>query len=206
MVPTVVLGALALGSFGPKMVKVKKMESVREIAGAAGSQIDPLAAARAKGHDIALFGAGCFWGIEAQFRTLKGVEASAVGFSGGSVPALSYKQVCNGGTGQAEVVMLEFDPKVTTYETLVRKFYELHSPTMTYSDQYRSAIFTYGPEQARTAEKITKDLTDAKKFSSPIVTQIAPATAFWKAEDYHQQYYEKKGLAPESSFCAAPEK
>lgn len=170
------------------------------IPGKEGTKLEYLEKARAKGHDLAMFAAGCFWGVEADFRQVPGVIATAVGFSGGKKENVSYKEVCNGDTGHAEVVLVEFDPKKVTYEYLVRVFYENHDPTTVnrqgpdFGEQYRSAIFTFDDPQMAAAKAVTADLTAKKKYRSPIVTQIAPAGAFWMAEEYHQQYYEKKGI------------
>lgn len=170
------------------------------IAGKEGKKLDYVAKARAKGHDLAMFGAGCFWGVEADFRQIPGVIATAVGYAGGHKPNATYKEVCNGDTGHAEVVLVEFDPKKVKYEYLVRVFYENHDPTTPnrqgpdFGEQYRSAIFTFDDMQVEAAKKVTADLTAKKKFRNPIVTQIAPAGPFWMAEEYHQQYYEKKGI------------
>lgn len=133
---------------------------------------------------------------------MKGVKSTAVGYSGGHKQNATYRQVCGGGTGHAEVVLIEFDPKEISYEALLRTFFKIHSPTLNYSDQYRSAIFTFGPDQVKVAEGVKAGLKDS--YPKPIATQIAPAGEFWKAEDYHQRYYEEKGYAPESAVCAAP--
>lgn len=148
----------------------------------------------------AMFGAGCFWGVEATFRKVPGVVDAAVGFSGGKTANPTYKQVCYDATGHAEVVHLTYDPSKVTYEGLVEIFFKMHDPTQLnrqgpdVGDQYRSAIFTYTPEQAHTANAIIERLTAAKKYRRPIVTVVEPAQSFWKAEEYHQQYLMKNGL------------
>ncbi len=149
----------------------------------------------------ATFGAGCFWGVEAAFRQIKGVKATAVGFMGGHKERPSYEDVCYKGTGHAEVVEVEFDPELVSYGDLVDVFWENHDPTQLnrqgpdVGDQYRTAIFVHSPEQeaAAVASKDRRDQSGA--YRRPIVTQIEPAQTFWKAEDYHQQYLEKRGLS-----------
>ncbi len=165
-----------------------------------GTKLDHRKAALAKGHDVAVFAAGCFWGVESDFRGVPGVVATAVGFAGGHTPNVSYKDVCNGDTGHAEVVIVEFDPKKVKYEYLVRVFFENHDPTTLnsqgpdFGEQYRSAIFYFDDAQKAAAVKVKDELTAKKKFRSPIVTQIVQVGPIWMAEEYHQQYYEKKGI------------
>lgn len=147
----------------------------------------------------ALFAAGCFWGVEAVFRQVPGVRATAVGYSGGSFENPTYEQVCSGRTGHAETVEVVFDPERVSYEELVEVFWDNHDPTTLnrqgpdVGTQYRSAIFFAGPEQ-EAAARDSKDKRQAE-LSKPIVTEIAPASAFYRAEEYHQQYLEKRGLA-----------
>lgn len=192
--------AVACVPFVNQQTTVQGKSKAAAIAGKEGKRLDHVAKAKAKGHDVAMFAAGCFWGVEADFRQVPGVIATAVGYSGGHKENVSYREVCAGNTGHAEVVLVEFDPKKVKYEYLVRVFYENHDPTTPnrqgpdFGDQYRSAIFTFGEDQAAIAKKVTDALTAKKKFRDPIVTQIEPAGAFWMAEDYHQQYYEKKGI------------
>jgi peptide-methionine (S)-S-oxide reductase len=149
----------------------------------------------------ATFGAGCFWGVEAEFRQITGVTATAVGFMGGSLDNPTYHDVCTGRTGHAEVVHIEFDPALVSYAELLKVFWENHDPTQLnrqgpdVGTQYRSAIFYYTPEQESIALASKQALTDSGRFQRPIVTEIVPATAFWRAEEYHQQYLEKRGLA-----------
>jgi peptide-methionine (S)-S-oxide reductase len=148
----------------------------------------------------ATFGAGCFWGVEEAFRTMPGVLATAVGYEGGTLPNPSYKDVCTDTTGHAEVVEIDFDPTLISFETLVEAFWNLHDPTQLnrqgpdYGTQYRSAIFTHSPEQEATAAASLENLKASGKYARPVVTKIEPATTFWKAEDYHQQYLAKRGL------------
>jgi peptide-methionine (S)-S-oxide reductase len=149
----------------------------------------------------ATFGAGCFWGVEAAFRQVKGVVSTAVGYSGGSHENPSYKDVCTGRTGHAEVVEVVYDPVRVTYADLLRVFWENHNPTTLnrqgpdIGTQYRSAIYYHTPEQQDAALASKADLERSGRYSRAIVTEITPATPFYKAEEYHQQYLEKRGLA-----------
>jgi peptide-methionine (S)-S-oxide reductase len=149
----------------------------------------------------ATFGAGCFWGVEAAFRQVKGVVSTAVGYSGGSYENPSYKDVCTGRTGHAEVVEVVYDPVRVTYADLLRVFWENHNPTTLnrqgpdIGTQYRSAIYYHTPEQQDAALASKADLERSGRYSRAIVTEITPATPFYKAEEYHQQYLEKRGLA-----------
>lgn len=149
----------------------------------------------------AMFGAGCFWGVEVTFRNTKGVVDAAVGFSGGHTENPTYKQVCYENTGHAEVVYVTFDPTVISYEDLLKVFFENHDPTQLnrqgpdYGSQYRSVIFYYSDEQKATAEKVKEALNASGKYRAPVVTEIAAAKTFYPAEDYHQRYLEKRGLA-----------
>jgi peptide-methionine (S)-S-oxide reductase len=147
----------------------------------------------------ATFGAGCFWGVEATFRRLAGVRSTAVGYAGGEVENPTYKQVCTDSTGHAEVVEVTFDPAVISYRDLLEVFWDNHNPMTLnyqgpdYGTQYRSAIFFHSPEQEAIAKESMANAQ--KRFPRPIVTEITPAPTFWAAEDYHQQYLEKRGLA-----------
>ena len=149
----------------------------------------------------AMFGAGCFWGVEAAFRRVKGVKSTAVGYAGGHVKNPTYHDVCTDTTGHAEVVRVEYDPAVTSYDDLLNVFWENHDPTTLNRQgpdvgrQYRSAIFFESPEQEAAARASRERLEKSGRFKRPIVTQIEPATEFWRAEEYHQQYLEKRGLA-----------
>lgn len=151
--------------------------------------------------DKATFGAGCFWGVEAAFRLVKGVKATAVGYAGGSLDSPSYKEVCTDHTGHAEVVQVEYDPAEVSYEDLLAVFWDNHDPTTLnrqgpdVGSQYRSVIFSHSPAQEAAARASKESLEASGRFKRPIVTQILPAPAFWMAEDYHQQYLEKRGLA-----------
>jgi peptide-methionine (S)-S-oxide reductase len=149
----------------------------------------------------ATFGAGCFWGVEAAFRQVEGVIATAVGFSGGTLENPSYKEVCNETTGHAEVVEVEFDPERVSYEELLNVFWENHDPTTLnrqgpdIGSQYRSVVFYHDPAQESAARASKQKLTESGRYPKPIVTTIEPASTFYLAEDYHQQYLEKRGLA-----------
>ena len=149
----------------------------------------------------ATFAAGCFWGVEATFRQLPGVISTRVGYIGGNTPDPTYKDVCTDTTGHAEAVEVEYDPAKISYDQLLNVFWENHDPTQLnrqgpdWGKQYRSAIFFHSPEQEREAKASKEKLEKSHRFSKPIVTQIVPATTFFQAEDYHQQYLEKKGLA-----------
>jgi peptide-methionine (S)-S-oxide reductase len=150
---------------------------------------------------LALFGAGCFWGVEATFRQTNGVKATAVGYAGGALANPSYEDVCYRRTGHAEVVQVEFDPTEISYEALLGVFFENHDPTTLnrqgpdVGDQYRSAIFYYDDSQRDAATALKERLDGNGAFRRPIVTQIAPAATFFRAEEYHQRYLEKRGLA-----------
>jgi peptide-methionine (S)-S-oxide reductase len=149
----------------------------------------------------AAFGAGCFWGVEAEFRQVKGVMDTAVGYMGGTLKNPSYQDVCTDRTGHAEVVQVQYDPEQVSYEDLLRVFWENHDPTTRnrqgpdVGSQYRSVIFTYTPEQEAAARKSKEELDRSGHHKRPIVTEIVPAPEFWPAEEYHQRYLEKRGLA-----------
>ncbi len=149
----------------------------------------------------ATFAAGCFWGVEHTFRQIPGVVSTRVGYTGGKTENPNYKEVCTNGTGHAEAVEVEFDPTRVKYTDLLKVFWENHDPTQLnrqgpdWGTQYRSAIFYHSPEQAAEAEASKKALEDAHRYAKRIVTQIVPAVTFYPAEDYHQQYLEKRGLA-----------
>ncbi|HEX3113144.1 MAG TPA: peptide-methionine (S)-S-oxide reductase MsrA [Candidatus Eisenbacteria bacterium] len=150
----------------------------------------------------ATFAAGCFWGVESMFRAIPGVLDAVVGYTGGKTVNPTYEQVCTGRTGHAEAVEVTYDPERVSYDTLVQVFFENHDPTTPnrqgpdVGEQYRSAIFTHSPEQDRQAHEAVDRLTQAKRFRRSIVTQIVPAVPFYRAEEYHQRYFEKRGIAP----------
>jgi peptide-methionine (S)-S-oxide reductase len=149
----------------------------------------------------ATFGAGCFWGVEAAFRQVKGVTSTAVGYMGGSLSDPTYEDVCTDRTGHAEVVQVEYDPSQVSYDDLLRVFWENHDPTTLNRQgpdsgtQYRSVIFFHTPEQEAAAKASKEALAKPGRLKRPIVTEIKPAPEFWRAEEYHQQYLEKRGLA-----------
>ncbi len=151
--------------------------------------------------ELATFGAGCFWGVEVTFRQVRGVKDALFGYLGGTLANPTYKDVCTGRTGHAEVVQVEYDPDEVTYERLLEVFWENHDPTTLnrqgpdVGTQYRSAIFYHTPEQKAAAEASKSRLEASGKFRKPIVTEITPASTFYPAEDYHQRYLEKRGLA-----------
>ena len=148
----------------------------------------------------ATFGAGCFWGVEAKFSELHGVLDTAAGYEGGSTEHPTYKEVCSDRTGHAEVVQVTYDPVRIAYDQLLDAFFALHDPTQLnrqgpdWGSQYRSAIFTHSDAQATAARARIAELNAAGTFRKPIVTQVTPATSFWKAEEYHQKYLEKRGM------------
>jgi len=149
----------------------------------------------------ATFGAGCFWGVEEVFRTTDGVLSTTVGYMGGTTEAPTYKDVCTDQTGHAEVVQMEFDPEVISYDALVDLFYGNHNPTEwnrqgpDEGTQYRSVVFYHDDDQKAVAERKKEELAASGRFKRPIVTLIEPAVTFWPAEDYHQQYLKKRGLS-----------
>jgi methionine-S-sulfoxide reductase len=151
--------------------------------------------------EFADFAAGCFWGVEAEFRKLPGVIATAVGYEGGHSKNPTYQEVCNHDTGHAETVRVEFDPRAISYKDLVKEFFSIHDPTTLNrqgpdeGDQYRSAIFIHNDEQKKVATELRDKLEASKQFPRKIVTEITKASEFTFAEDYHQQYVEKGGRA-----------
>ncbi len=148
----------------------------------------------------ATFGAGCFWGVEQAFRQVKGVTGTRVGYLGGTMNNPTYHDVCTDMTGHAEVVEVEFDPSQVMYEDLLNIFWSCHDPTQLnrqgpdVGTQYRSAIFFHSPEQEKAARVSKEKLQASGRYKRPIVTEITPASEFWMAEDYHQQYLEKRGI------------
>ncbi len=148
----------------------------------------------------ATFGAGCFWGVEAAFRKIKGVTATSVGYTGGSLDSPTYEDVCTGRTGHAEVVEVEYDPSQVSYDDLLAVFWDIHDPTTLnrqgpdVGTQYRSVLFFHIAEQEAAANKSKETIQSSGRFTSDIMTEITPASQYYKAEDYHQQYLEKRGL------------
>lgn len=150
--------------------------------------------------DVATFAAGCFWGVEHEFRKIAGVKEAFCGYEGGHTENPTYRDVCSKATGHAEVVEVHYDPAVVSFSALVEKFFDMHDPTQLnrqgpdIGDQYRSAIFYHNDEQKKVATEIKERLDKSNTFSKPIVTQITPAQPFHKAEEYHQKYFEKNGV------------
>ncbi len=149
--------------------------------------------------EIATFGAGCFWGVEAAFRRVPGVVDAVSGYSGGRTENPTYKEVCTDQTGHAEVVQVTFDPAQVSYEQLLEVFWKVHDPTQVnrqgpdFGKQYRTAIFFHTPEQQAMALKSKQALDASGKLRGSVATEITPAGAFWRAEEYHQRYLEKSG-------------
>jgi len=153
--------------------------------------------------ELATFGAGCFWGVEARFRALEGVLEATSGYMGGQ-PEPSYRAVCTGTTGHAEVVQLQFDPQLVSYESLLALFFDMHNPTTLnrqgpdIGSQYRSVVFFHSPEQDKAALQAIESIDQSGRWPQPVVTQVEAAIPFWPAEEYHQRYLEKNGLG----FCS----
>lgn len=153
--------------------------------------------------ETATFAAGCFWGVEAAFRELKGVVDATVGYTGGHKDEPTYKDVCSGNTGHAEACEVKFDNEVITFDQLLDAFWKMHDPTQLnrqgpdIGSQYRSAVFFHSPEQEEKTKTSMKELFDSKKTRGPICTQVVPAQTFWAAEEYHQNYCAKTGRG----FC-----
>lgn len=153
---------------------------------------------KANGTNTAIFGAGCFWGVESAFRGVPGVVDAPVGYSGGEVKDPTYRQVCTGRTGHAEVVQVEYDPSAVSYEELLEVFWKSHDPTQVdrqgpdVGTQYRSAVFYLDEDQRQRAEASRERAQGSRK--RPIATEVSPAGTFYRAEEYHQRYFEKKGI------------
>jgi peptide-methionine (S)-S-oxide reductase len=151
---------------------------------------------------FAVFGAGCFWGVESAFRAVEGVVDVAVGYAGGTVPKPNYRTVCSGKTGHAEVVQVEYDPARVSFERLLEVFWQIHDPTTLnrqgpdVGSQYRSIIFYSDEHERKAAEDSKRQLDESGKLGWRVVTQIVPAAEFYRAEEYHQRYYERMGIAP----------
>lgn len=158
------------------------------------------------GNEIATLGGGCFWCLEPVFNGLQGVERATSGYAGGSVESPSYEEVVRGGTGHAEVVQVTFDPDTITYEEILEVFFAMHDPTTLNRQgadtgpQYRSLILYHGPEQNSAAVAMIEQLDSEGAFRDPIVTEVRPFEAFYEAEEYHQNYYEKN---PNAGYCRA---
>ncbi|OGU20957.1 MAG: peptide-methionine (S)-S-oxide reductase [Hydrogenophilales bacterium RIFOXYD1_FULL_62_11] len=161
-------------------------------------------------HAIATLAGGCFWCIESVFNRLHGVTSAVSGYMGGHTANPTYKDICNGDTGHAEVVRVNFDPDVISFRELLDVFFTLHDPTQLnrqgndVGTQYRSAIFWHTPEQKIEAEAVIAGMTLAKQFGAPVVTELSEATTFYPAEDYHQGYFEQNPHQPYCKFVVAP--
>ncbi len=175
-----------------------------------GAEAPASTEAPAAASETITLGGGCFWCLEAVFSELKGVDSVVSGFAGGHVANPSYEQVSDGGTGHAEVVQITFDPRVISRDTILRAYFTIHDPTTVNRQgadvgaQYRSIAFYRNPAQKAAIEKAIKETADSHEYRDPIVTEVVPFTAFYKAEDYHQQYYKLHGENPYCSLVIAP--
>jgi peptide-methionine (S)-S-oxide reductase len=166
--------------------------------------------ASSKGKELATLGGGCFWCLEAVFDQVKGVESVESGYMGGGRPNPTYEAVCSGTTGHAEVIQIRFDPAIITYRELLEIFFGIHDPTTLNRQgndsgtQYRSAIFYHSSEQETTAQEVIGKLTEEKLFDDPIVTQVVPASPFYIAEDYHQEYFAQNPSQPYCTYLINP--
>jgi peptide-methionine (S)-S-oxide reductase len=160
--------------------------------------------------EVATVAGGCFWCFEAVFQRLKGVESVVSGYTGGSVPNPTYRDVCSGLTGHAEAVQVTFDPDIISYEQLLEVFFELHDPTTLNRQgadegtQYRSAIFYHDERQRETAEAVKRRIDESKMYDGPVVTEISPLETFYPAEDYHQNFYNQNETYPYCAIIIAP--
>lgn len=199
----VVMIVFSLSSCAQQKKDVSEMEKIK-------SNSDPKAGISNAKLEIATFGAGCFWCVEAQFKMLEGVIKVESGYSGGKVKNPSYKEVCTGNTGHAEVCQITFDSSKISYEELLYAFWQAHDPTQLnrqgndIGTQYRSVIFYHNQEQKRLAEQYKKKLNDEKVYDDPVVTEISPFTVFYKAEDYHQNYFSRNSTEPYCQFVIKP--
>ena len=171
---------------------------------------DSKSGATANGKEVITLGGGCFWCVEAVYEELKGVELVESGYSGGKVANPSYRQVCTGATGHAEVVQITFDPKILPTKELLEIFFHVHDPTTLnrqgadVGTQYRSVIYYHNAEQKRLADQVIQATTAAKLWPDPIVTEVSPFTQFYRAEDYHQEYFKLNGTQPYCRAVIAP--
>jgi peptide-methionine (S)-S-oxide reductase len=160
--------------------------------------------------EMATLAGGCFWCLEAVYNQLRGVLSVESGYAGGHIPNPTYQQVCMGSTGHAEVVQITFDPEAITFRDLLEVFFTIHDPTTLnrqgadVGTQYRSAIFYHTPEQKETAEQIIAEMNGEKIWDAPIVTEVVPLKDFYKAEDYHQEYYQNNASQPYCQVVIAP--
>jgi peptide-methionine (S)-S-oxide reductase len=164
----------------------------------------------ASAREVATLAGGCFWCLEAVFDQTKGVESVESGYMGGTVANPTYEQVCGGDTGHAEVVQLKFDPAVVSFSEILQVFFVIHDPTTRdrqgndVGTQYRSAIFYHSPEQKTVAERVIADITRARLYGDPIVTEVVPASTFYVAERYHQEYFARNQNQPYCQYVVAP--
>ncbi len=162
------------------------------------------------GKEVATLAGGCFWCLEAVFDVLKGVDSVESGYMGGRTANPSYEEVCSGETGHAEVTQLTFDPKQVSFREILEVFFVIHDPTTLnrqgndVGTQYRSAIFYHSPEQKAAAEQVIANMGAAKIYEDPIVTEVVPASKFYMAEDYHQEYFRRNPVQPYCSFVVRP--
>jgi peptide-methionine (S)-S-oxide reductase len=168
------------------------------------------ATGKSSAHEVATLGGGCFWCLEAVFDDLKGVQSVESGYMGGQTPKPTYEAVCGGDTGHAEVVQVTFDPGIVSFQEILQVFFVIHDPTTLNRQgndagtQYRSAIFYHSPEQQAVAERVIGEITREKIYRDPIVTEVAPASEFYVAEGYHQEYYARNPYQPYCQFVVAP--
>jgi peptide-methionine (S)-S-oxide reductase len=168
------------------------------------------AQANDRNDEVATLGGGCFWCLEAVYDELKGVKSVVSGYSGGTVPNPTYEQVCSGTTGHAEVVQVTFDPQEISYREILEVFFQIHDPTTLnrqgadVGTQYRSVIFCHDKEQEATAEEMIEELEASGKWRDPIVTEVEPLEAFYRAEDYHQEYYQRNQNQPYCRVVITP--
>ncbi|HET9224061.1 MAG TPA: peptide-methionine (S)-S-oxide reductase MsrA [Roseiflexaceae bacterium] len=166
--------------------------------------------AHPQGSEVATLGGGCFWCLEPIFDNLKGVEDVVSGYSGGTVRNPTYRQVCDGNTGHAEVIQVTFNPVEISFRDILETFFAFHDPTTLnrqgndVGTQYRSAVFYHSPEQQATARQVIDELNAARVWDRPIVTEVKPFDVFYPAEDYHQEYFERNGGQPYCQFVIAP--
>jgi methionine-S-sulfoxide reductase len=196
--PAIIGIVCAAAAIGATAIGLQNRSQVSAGVGKVGIQpIDSWDEAKKAGREIAVFGGGCFWCTERDFRVVPGVTSTSVGYMGGHVKNPTYKQVCTTDTGHAEVTLVEFDPNVISYEKIVDAFFKMHDPTQwnrqgpDIGSQYRSVIFWYSEDQRKVAEDLKKKV--GSKLNATIATQIVKAEPYYWAEKYHQQYYEKRG-------------
>lgn len=195
-----VLGLTLVAAIGLALAAVTRSETMSEVPPGTLASNPNLATKHSGPVERATFGAGCFWGVESAFRRVPGVTATSVGYIGGNTERPTYEEVCSDSTGHAEAVEVEFDPREVSYEQLLDVFWKLHDPTQLnrqgpdHGTQYRSAIFVHSDQQRAAAEASLARLDESGRYAAPIVTRVEPAQTFWRAEEYHQQFLDKRGL------------